>query len=177
MKRQQRLSWMSLSPKRALAVAAPVLAVVVSVFVAVVALPGCATESNGGFQRGGPGTMTQTPWPGVYEIITRLELEPEQLPVVRAVLEEAEDAREELRGEMVAGTAGRPDPSMMTSMRERMDELNESTKDRLSELLTVEQMAEYEEIAREAEREMDATRSRRGGMRGDPGGVGGKGGR
>ena len=95
----------------------------------------------------------------------------------RAVLEEAEDAREELRGEMVAGTAGRPDPSMMTSMRERMDELNESTEDRLSELLTVEQMAEYEEIAREAEREMDAMRSQMSGMRGGPGGFGGKGGR
>ncbi len=56
MKRQQRLTWLSPSPKWALAVAAPVLVVAV-MLAAVAALPGCATESNGGFQDGGRGGM------------------------------------------------------------------------------------------------------------------------
>jgi hypothetical protein len=106
----------------------------------------------------------------VYEIITRLELEPEQLPDVRAVLEEAEDAREELRDEMVAGAGGRPDPSMMTAMRDRAESLNEETEEQLSELLTSEQMEEYREMVREAERAREAMRPQMAGRRGGPGG-------
>jgi hypothetical protein len=112
----------------------------------------------------------QPEWPDVYEIITRLELEPEQVADVRAVLEEAEDAREELRGAMTAGMGGsRPDPSTMTTMREKADALNEDIEEQLSELLTSEQMDEYREIVREAEEQRQQMRPQMG-VRGGPGG-------
>jgi len=176
MKRQQRLTWLSPSPKRALAVAAPVLVVVAAMLAAVVALPGCATESNGGFQDGGRGgAMRPPPGPSVYEIITRLELEPEQLPAVRAVLERAEDEREDIQEEMLSQMSERPDPSTAGSIREKMDDVRTRAEDDLSELLTYEQMAEYREMMDEADRRRVAMRSQMSGRPG--GGRGGKGGR
>ncbi len=182
MKRQQRLTWLSPSPKWALAVAAPVLAVAAPVLVvaamlaAVVAMPGCATESNGGFQDGGRGGAPP-PGPSVYEIITRLELEPEQLPAVRAVLERAEDEREDIQEEMLSQMSDRPDPSAMGAVREKMDDVRARTEDDLSELLTYEQMAEYREMMDEADRRRDAMRSEMSGRRGGGGGRGGVGGK
>jgi hypothetical protein len=176
MKRQQRLTWLSPSPKRALAVAAPVLVVAV-MLAAVAALPGCATESNGGFQDGGRGgAMRPLPGPSVYEIITRLELEPEQLPAVRAVLERAEDEREDIQEEMLSHMSDGPDPSMAGLMREKMDDVRTRAEDDLSELLTYEQMAEYREMMDEADRRRDAMRSEMSGRRGGRGGGGGRGG-
>lgn len=182
MKGQQRLIWIGPSPARALAVVTSVLAVVMSVLVvvtatlgAVVVLSGCASQSNDDFQRGGrDGAMRPPPGPGVYEIITRLELEPEQLPAVRAVLESAEDEREDIQQEMSSQMSGRPDPSAMASVRARMDDVRERTEDDLSELLTGEQMAEYRKMMDEADRRRDAMRSQMGGRPG--GGRGGKGG-
>ncbi|MCK4408479.1 MAG: hypothetical protein KAW67_00240 [Candidatus Eisenbacteria sp.] len=174
-KRQERLTWMSLSPKRALAVAVTVLVFVAATLAAAVALPGCAPESNGGLSQGGRGgAMRPPPGPSVYEIITRLELEPEQLPAVRAVLERAEDELEGIQEEMLSQMSGRPDPSMMASVREKMEEARTRTEDGLSELLTYEQMAEYRKMMDEADRQRDSMRPRLGGRPG--GGRGGKGG-
>jgi hypothetical protein len=185
MKRQQRLVRMSPSPKRTLAVAAAVarvalsvLVVAAAVFAAVVALPGCATESNSGPPEGGRGgAMRPPPGPSVYEIITRLELEPEQLPAVRAVLERVEDEREDVQEEMLSQMSGRPDPSMMGAVREKMDDVRARAESDLSELLTYEQMAEYREMMDEAaSRQREAMKSQMGARRGGPGGNGGRGG-
>ena len=170
-KRQQRLTRMSLSPGRALVVAVSVL--VVATLAAVVALPGCAPELNGGFQQGGcRGAMRPPPGPSVYEIITRLELEPEQLPGVRAVLERAEDEREEIQEEMLSQMSDRPDPSMAGSAREKMYEARARAEGDLSELLTYEQMAEYRKMMDQAERRRADMGSQPSGRRG--GGRGGK---
>ena len=181
MKRQQRLTWMSLSPKRALAVASPVAAVVLSVLVvavamlaAIVTLPGCAPESNGGFQQGGRGgAMRPPPGPSVYEIITRLELEPEQLPAVRTVLERAEDEREEIQEEMFSQRSGGPDPAVPGSLREKMGDARARTEADLSELLTYEQMAEYRKMMDEADRRRDGMQTQMGARRGGRGGKSG----
>ena len=176
MKRQRRLTRISPSPTTVLAVAAPVLVVVAVMLAAVAALPGCATESNGGFQDGGRGgAMRPPPGPSVYEIITRLELEPEQLPAVRAVLERAEDEREDIQEEMLSQMSDGPDPSMMGAVREKMDGVRARAESDLSELLTYEQMAEYREMMDEAaSRRREAMKSE---MSGRPGGRSGKGGR
>ena len=174
MKRQQRLTWMSLPPARALAVAVSTLVVIAAMLAAVMALPGCATESNGGFEQGRRGgAMRPPPGPSVYEIITRLELEPEQLPAVRAVLERAEDEREDIQKEMLYQMSDRPDPSTMGSVREKMEEARARTEGDLSELLTYEQMAEYRKMMDEAERRRADMSSLSSGRRG--GGRGGKG--
>ena len=175
MKRHHRLTWMGLSPASALAITVSSLVVVATMLAAAVALPGCAPESNGGFQQSGRGgAMRPPPGPSVYEIITRLELEPEQLPAVRAVLERAEDQREEMQEEMFSEMSGSPDPSAMGSVREKMDEARARTEGDLSELLTSEQMAEYRKMMDEADRRRDAMQPQMGGRRG--GGRGGKGG-
>jgi hypothetical protein len=156
---------MSQSPKRTLAVAAPVLVVVAAMLAAVVVLPGCATESNGGFRDGG-GAMRPPPGPSVYEVITRLELEPEQLPAVRSVLERAEDEREDIQEEMFSRMSDGPDPSVAGLMREKMYDVRMRTEDDLSELLTYEQMAEYREMMDEAIRQRDAMKHEMGGRPG-----------
>ncbi|MFH1865602.1 MAG: hypothetical protein ABIK85_06940 [Candidatus Eisenbacteria bacterium] len=136
---------------------------------------GCASEANRGYPTGGRGGVMQMPQgPSVYEIITQLELEPEQLPAVRAVLEAAEDEREEIFAAMPSGTGGRPDPSMMDDIRAGMDDLKERTEDRLSELLTLEQMTEYREMLRKAELQREQMRSLMSGGRGGGRSGGGK---
>ncbi len=186
MKRQPRLTRTNPSPPSALAAAAPVARVALSVLVvaaamlaAVVALPGCATESNRGPPEGGRGgAMRPPPGPSVYEIITRLELEPEQLPAVRTVLERAEDEREDIEEEILSQMSDRPDPSMMGVVREKMEGLRARTEADLSELLTYEQMAEYREMMDEAaSRRREAMKPQMSGRRrGGPGGNGGRGG-
>jgi hypothetical protein len=142
---------------------------------AAVMLPGCAPESNGGFERGSPGgAMRPPPGPSVYEIITRLELEPEQLPAVRAVLERAEDEREEIQEEMFSQMSGGPDPSVAGSLREKMGDARARTESDLSELLTYEQMAEYRKMMDEAARRRESMQPQMGARRG--GGRNGKGG-
>jgi hypothetical protein len=176
MKRQQRLTWMSLSPARALAVAVSSLVVVAAMLAAAVMLPGCAPESNGGFERGGGrgGAMRPPPGPSVYEIITRLELEPEQLPAVRAVLETAEDELEGIQEEMLSQMSGGPDPSVAGSLWEKMGDARARTESDLSELLTYEQIVEYRKMMDEAARRRESMQSQMGARRG--GGRGGKGG-
>ena len=137
----------------------------VSVFAA-----GCASSTDGGFDPGARGGMQPPTGPSVYEIITRLELEPEQLPAVRSVLEDAEDAREEIQGEMRAQTGSRPDPSTMSEMRERLDVARGETERELASLLTSGQMVEYREMMREAERQREEMRSQMGGRSGAKGG-------
>jgi hypothetical protein len=161
-------------------VGAPVLGALLAGLIFVLAsalvLPGCAQETNRGLPPGGPGAFRgqQPAWPGVYEIMTRLDLEPEQVPSVRAVLEEAEDARDELRAEIIAGRDERPDPIRMDTMREQVNELNESTEERLSELLTTRQMEEYRETVREVQLVREAMRAQATGPHGGPdGGMGG----
>ncbi|MFH1689467.1 MAG: hypothetical protein ABIE42_04430 [Candidatus Eisenbacteria bacterium] len=140
-----------------------------------VTVSGCGSETNSGYPTGGRGGAMQMPQgPSVYEIITQLELEPEQLPLVRAALEAAEDEREEMFAAMRPQSGGRPDPSMMDDIRAGMDDLNERTEDRLAELLTSEQMNEYRELIRKAELLREQMRSR---MSGGPGGGRGGGGK
>lgn len=172
MKRQQRLTWMSLSPGRALAVAVSSLVVVAAMLAAAVALPGCAPESNGGFEQGSRGGgMRPPPGPSVYEIISRLDLEPEQLPAVRAVLESAEDEREEILEEMFSQMSGGPDPSVAGSLREKMGDARARTESDLSGLLTYEQMAEYRKMMDEADRRRGGTQPQMGARRGGKGGM------
>ena len=175
MKRHHRLTWMGLSPARALAVTVSLLVLGAAVLATAVALPGCAPESNGGFQQGGRGgAMRPPPGPSVYEIITRLELEPEQLPAVRVVLERAEDEREGIQEEMLSQMSGGAAPSMMGVVREKMEGARARAESDLSELLTYEQMAEYREIMDEAaSRQREAMRSQMGARRGGSGGRGG----
>ena len=136
-----------------------------------VAGSGCASDTNGAYPAGGRGGQMQRPQgPSVYEIITALELEPEQLPAVRAVLEDAEDARQEIFTGMQPGSGGRPDPSAMDAVRAKMTDLNEQTEEQLAGLLTSEQMDEYREMIRKAEQERQEMRSQMGGRRGGPGG-------
>ena len=120
MKRQGRLARTSPSPSRLLPIIGCLVAGLAVALTFVLVLPGCAPQTSRGLPPAGRGPMAQPAWPGVYEIMTKLDLEPAQLPGVRAVLEEAEDAREDLRGEMAGGAGGRPDPSAMTAMRSRM---------------------------------------------------------
>jgi hypothetical protein len=145
----------------------PVIGALLAGFVMALAftltVAGCSSGTNGGPGRGGRGAPPQPQWPKVYEIITTLELEPEQLPAARAILVEAEDARTELHAEMTSRmTGGRPDPSTMSSMRERMDEISETAEDQLSEILTTEQMTAYNEMMREAQQAQADMRSQKG---------------
>jgi len=172
MKRQGRLSGIGLSPGTVLPVVGALLAGIVMALTFTFAVAGCSSGTNGDSPQGMRGAPPQPQWPGVYEVITKLELEPEQLPAVRTVLEEAEDAREELLTEMTSQMGGgRPDPSTMSSMRERMDDINETAEDQLSEILTTEQMTAYETMMREARQAQQETRSQMGG--GPGGGRGG----
>ncbi len=175
MKGQQRLTWMGLSPARALAVALSSFVVVAAMLAAAVVLPGCATETNGAFEQSDRGGAKRPPpGPSVYEIITRLELEPEQLPAVRAVLERAEDEREGIQEEMLSQMSGRPDPSTMGVVQEKMQGARARAENDLSELLTYEQMAEYRKIMDEAaSRQREGMRPQMGGRRGGRGGRGG----
>ena len=169
----RRLTWMNLSPARALAVAVSSLVVVAAMLAAAMVLSGCAPETNGGFQRGSRGgAMRPPPGPSVYEIITRLELEPEQLPAVRTVLERAEDEREEIQEEIFSQRSGGPDPAVAGSLREKMGDARARTEADLSELLTYEQMAEYRKMMDEADRRRDGMQTQMDARRG--GGRGGK---
>ncbi len=141
-----------------------------AVLAASVLAAGCAPSTGGGFDPGARGGIQPPPGPSVYEIITRLELEPEQLPAVRAVLEDAEDAREEIQGEIRPQDGGRTDPSAMSEMRERRDAARGETERELASLLTSGQMVEYREMMREAERQREEMRSQMGGRRGAKGG-------
>lgn len=141
---------------------------------------GCASDTNGSYYQSAAdarGGQLQPPQgPGVYEVITALELEPEQLPAVRAVLEDAEDARDEIFTEMQPGSGERPDPSTMGAMREKMDAVREDTESQLAELLTSEQMEKYREMMQQAEQQQMEMRSQMGGRGGRGGGRPGGGG-
>ena len=137
---------------------------------------GCASDTNNGYSSSGPGRQMPPPGPSVYEVITALELEPAQLPAVRAVLEDAEDEREVIFTTSQSGMGERPDPSTMNAVRAKMTDLNERTEKRMGELLTTEQMAEYREMIRKAEQQRDEMRSQMGGRRGSGGGKRGSGG-
>jgi len=150
----------------------PALALVLT---AQVAVTGCASGTNGGRPAGGPGgEMQPHRGPSVYEIITQLDLEPEQMPAVRAALEAAEKERDEIFAGTRPGTDGRRDPSTMDDVRATMDDLTRRTEDRLAELLTAEQMAKYREILHKAELRREQMRTQ---MSGIPGGARGREGR
>lgn len=173
MKGRQSLKPTGPSISKAFPVVGSLLAGLVMVLAFALTVSGCATETNGARAGGGRGAPPEPPWPEVYEIISTLELEPDQLPAVRAVLEEAEEAREGLQAETMSQMdGGRPDPSAMSTMRDRMDEINEDVEDQLSELLTDEQMDDYRQLMQEAQQEQESMRSQVGG----PGGRGGPGG-
>jgi hypothetical protein len=161
MKRRRGLMWTALS-------------LVTLAMAAQVTGTGCASDTNNGYSSSRPGRQTPPPGPSVYEVITALELEPAQLPAVRAVLEDAEDEREAIFTTSQSGMGERPDPSTMNAVCAEMTDLNERTEKRLGELLTTEQMAEYREMIRKAEQRRDQMGSQMGGRRGGPGG--GKGG-
>ena len=161
-------------PSNALPVVGSLIAGLVMALTFSLVATGCASDTNSSYPRGAPGArggqMQAPQGPGVYEIITALELEPEQLPTVRAVLEDAEDAREEAFANMRPGSGERPDPSAMGAMREKMDALREDTETRLAELLTTEQMARYRVMMQEAEQQRQQMRPEAGGRGGGRGG-------
>lgn len=176
MKRQSSLTRTGTPSSRALPVVGSLLAGLVMVLAFSIAVVGCASDTNGTYPTGTRGAQMAPPGPSVYEIITQLELEPEQLPAVRAVLEDAEEERDEILVSL-SGAEGRPDPSAMADVRTRMDDLNQRTEDRLEEVLTSDQMVEYHEMIRKAEQQHEQMRSQMDGGRGGGGGrrPGGKG--
>jgi hypothetical protein len=182
MKGQGRLSGIGPSAGVAVPVIGAALAGLVVALTFTLTFAGCATQSGGQWGGGpsgdGPPGGAGPKWPTVYEVISKLDLDPEQLPVVRTILEETESAREDLRAEMMSSAGGgRPDPSRMSSMRTRMDEINETAVDRLSEILDDEQVAAYEKVMRDAEREQAELRQQMGDGPGGPGGLAGRPGR
>lgn len=169
-----------LSAARSLAAAGCLVAGLTVSLAFVLVLQGCAPEANGGYSRSSASGTEQPTWPGVYEIITKLELEPEQMPAVRSVLEDAEDAREEVYADMASEmSSGRGDPSVKQEMRGRINTVNEQTEDQLGELLTTEQMSAYRSMMRQAQRWQEQMRSQESDRPAGTGrrGGGGKGGR
>ena len=178
MKRHSGLTRTGTPSLNALPVVGSLLAGLVMALAFSISVVGCASDTNGSYPPGARGGQMLPPGPSVYEIITRLELEPEQLPAVRAVLEDAESERDEVFAAMQPGMGGRPDPSAMDSVRAKMAGLREQTEEQLAELLTSEQMDEYREMMQKAEREREQMRSEMGGRGGGRGGgrpPGGKG--
>lgn len=116
-----------------------------------IALCGLAfcTALNLWAQDGGPGRQGgRGQGQGVEMILKQLELSDEQMEQVKAVLAESNDARKEILAkhgiEMERGV--RPDREAMQAARPDLTELRESLSAKLSEILSEEQMAKYNEL-------------------------------
>ena len=152
--------------KRSKLIVSLMIAVAVSSTGALV-LTGCSSGVPG---RGGgrqSGEARPPSGPSVYKIMYQLELAEEQIPGVRAVLEDAE----EKRGALIAGSNSRPDPSMMQT---QMGAIDRETESQLTVILTAEQMERYREMMEEAWEERERMRSDTGSRRRGRGGGGGK---
>lgn len=111
----------------------------VAVAAALTALAGCAGQQAGPGER--PLAQSPPQRPSISEIIVKLDLTDEQRPVVREILESAEERREALVASRAQGD--RPDPSTFQSMRSEAERVASETEAQLEAILTDEQMDAY----------------------------------
>jgi hypothetical protein len=129
-----------------------VVLTVAALLVIALAMAGCASGVSQGYPPGSPdGLAGPRVFPSPQQILVRLDLEPEQLQPVSAVLDDAEEARADALREMQfqLGAGERQDPALMSAFRERMSAIDGRTEQRLSELLTPDQMDKYHQVVRE----------------------------
>ncbi len=139
------------------------------VLAAALAAGGCKEEEPQ-YGSGAPGGQP----PGflsVDEIVTELSLTPDQDPVVREILTDAEDQRNAI----MSSVYGRQDRDAMVSARTKVEEVLHRTDAELELALDENQMTRYRELVDEAREAFESARAERGGR--GPGGGRGKGGR
>ena len=139
------------------------------VLTAALAAGGCR-EEEAQYGSGAPGGQ-QPGFLSVDEIVTELSLAPEQEPVVREILTDAEDQRNAI----MSTVSGRRDRDAMMSARTKIEEVLYRTEAELELALDKEQLTRYRELVDEAREAFESARAERGGR--GPGGGGGKGGR
>ncbi len=94
----------------------------------------------------------------IRETAERLQLTDEQRPQVEAILREGIEKREKILKDAGFEEGQRPQmrPRQMRKLRGDLGEVSEETTQKLSAVLTNEQMAEYEKIQEERREEMRA---------------------
>ena len=123
-------------------------------------LPGMAAAQQRSAGRGQD--LDQT----MVELTEQLELNEEQAGQIRKVLGEQNAASRKLIEEARASGQGR---AAFGAMRERMEELREDAHAKIEDVLSVEQMARYEEFVTKREQDRQRQRGQRG-QRRPPGG-------
>jgi len=144
----------------------------------IASVTGCATADGGssggttgrGDLPGGQGGFGAPPALSADEIVAALDLTDGQAPSVRAILDLSEGARDSL----LESLGGSPERSQIAALRTEMEQIEEETRDQLSEVLSEEQLAAYDALI---ERHREETRAEmQEQMRGRGGPGGGRGG-